>query len=199
MKRTHIGRHSLEFLREHYRNYLFKEYLPFWQKFGIDHELGGFMCGIDHDGNRTDDSKLMWYQGRGLWTYSYLYRFFGGDENLQVATKAKDFLLENGRDKDGNWVQCLSRKGRIESPATGRGYAPLFVAEGMQAYSHATGDQEALDVSLEALEQGLRPIVFVNKVDRARVEPETAVNKVLDLFLLFLTFKTISTPRNQDS
>ena len=35
----------------------------------------------------------------------------------------------------------------------------------------------------KALEQGLRPIVFVNKVDRARVTPETAVDKVLDLFL----------------
>ena len=35
----------------------------------------------------------------------------------------------------------------------------------------------------KALEQGLRPIVFVNKVDRARVQPETAVDKVLDLFL----------------
>ncbi len=35
----------------------------------------------------------------------------------------------------------------------------------------------------KALEQGLRPIVFVNKVDRARVAPETALDKVLDLFL----------------
>ena len=35
----------------------------------------------------------------------------------------------------------------------------------------------------KALEQGLRPIVFVNKIDRARVDPETAVDKVLDLFL----------------
>ncbi len=35
----------------------------------------------------------------------------------------------------------------------------------------------------KALEQGLRPIVFVNKIDRARVVPETAVDKVLDLFL----------------
>ncbi len=35
----------------------------------------------------------------------------------------------------------------------------------------------------KALEQGLRPVVFVNKIDRARVIPETAVDKVLDLFL----------------
>ena len=35
----------------------------------------------------------------------------------------------------------------------------------------------------KALEQGLRPIIFVNKIDRARGDPETAVDKVLDLFI----------------
>jgi GTP-binding protein len=35
----------------------------------------------------------------------------------------------------------------------------------------------------KALEKGLRPIVFVNKIDRARVDPEQAVDKVLDLFI----------------
>ena len=35
----------------------------------------------------------------------------------------------------------------------------------------------------KALEKGLRPIVVVNKIDRPRVEPMTAVDKVLDLFI----------------
>ena len=35
----------------------------------------------------------------------------------------------------------------------------------------------------KALEQGLRPILFVNKIDRSRVDPLIAVDKVLDLFL----------------
>lgn len=35
----------------------------------------------------------------------------------------------------------------------------------------------------KALEKGLRPIVVVNKIDRPRVDPFQAVNKVLDLFL----------------
>ena len=35
----------------------------------------------------------------------------------------------------------------------------------------------------KALEKGLRPIVFVNKIDRPRADPHTAVDKVLDLFL----------------
>ncbi|MBW4488241.1 MAG: translational GTPase TypA [Trichocoleus desertorum ATA4-8-CV12] len=35
----------------------------------------------------------------------------------------------------------------------------------------------------KALEKGLRPIVLVNKIDRPRADPHTAVDKVLDLFL----------------
>ncbi|MGL5511042.1 MAG: GTP-binding protein, partial [Microcoleaceae cyanobacterium] len=35
----------------------------------------------------------------------------------------------------------------------------------------------------KALEKGLRPIVFVNKIDRPQADPFGAVNKVLDLFL----------------
>lgn len=35
----------------------------------------------------------------------------------------------------------------------------------------------------KALEKGLRPIVFVNKIDRPRADPHIAVDKVLDLFL----------------
>ena len=35
----------------------------------------------------------------------------------------------------------------------------------------------------KALEKGLRPIVFVNKIDRVRLDPHIAIDKVLDLFI----------------
>ena len=35
----------------------------------------------------------------------------------------------------------------------------------------------------KALEKGLRPIVFINKIDRPQAMPDAAVDKVLDLFL----------------
>ncbi|HEY9826019.1 MAG TPA: GTP-binding protein, partial [Stenomitos sp.] len=35
----------------------------------------------------------------------------------------------------------------------------------------------------KALEKGLRPIVFVNKIDRPQADPHAAIDKVLDLFL----------------
>ena len=87
MNRLQIGTHNLEQLRDHYRKYLFDEYLPFWKRHGVDHERGGFFCTLDHDGTRVADSKNMWYQGRGLWTYSYLARNFEPDESLQLARR----------------------------------------------------------------------------------------------------------------
>lgn len=148
---------SLVELRDHYRSYLFGEYLPFWDQHGVDHELGGFLCSLDHDGSLVGRAtKDMWYQGRGLWTYSYLYRNFGGEAHLDVARKTRDFLIAHGRDAQGMWVGKLSIDGLVLTPASNRGYESLFVAEGMQAYAHATGDHEAFDIAVESLENVLR-------------------------------------------
>ncbi len=151
MNRRQIGTHSLEQLRDHYRKYLFDEYLPFWKRHGVDHERGGFFCTLDHDGTRVADSKNMWYQGRGLWTYSYLARNFEHDESLQIARRTKDFLLAHGRDADGWWVSELDADGSVAAPATSRGYESLFVAEGLTAYAAAAADAEALDIAIESL------------------------------------------------
>ena len=151
MNRQQIGTRTLEQVRDHYRRYLFDEYVPFWTRHGIDHERGGFFCTLDHDGTRINDSKNMWYQGRGLWTYSYLARHFEHDESLQIARRTKDFLLAHGRDADGWWVSELDADGGVAAPATSRGYESLFVAEGLTAYAAAADDAEALDIAIESL------------------------------------------------
>ncbi len=151
MKRDRVGTHSLQQLRDHYHTYLFDEYVPFWTRYGIDHERGGFFCVMDHDGTRVDDSKNMWYQGRGLWTHSYLARHFDNDESLQVAHRTRDFLLAHGRDADGRWVTGLAADGTITAPASERGYDSLFVAEGLTAYAAAADDDEALDLAVDSL------------------------------------------------
>ena len=153
--RTKIGTHDLEKLRDHYRKYLFEEYLPFWDEHGIDAERGGFTCVLDHDGTLLSTDKYMWYQGRGLWVYSYLYEQFGKEQHLEVARKTRDFLVRHGRDENGDWVQSLDREGNVVSPATRRGYAGLFVAEGLQAYARVSGDQEALELAVESLWRSL--------------------------------------------
>ena len=148
---THLGNQSLTALRDFYHHYLFDEYIPFWDRHGIDHELGGFMCVLGHDGTRFDTSKNMWYQGRGLWTYATLYRHFGHADALDTARNTYDFLRRYGRDPEGDWVVCLDRLGQVTQPASKRGFDGLFVAEGLQAYARATNDQEALDLAISSL------------------------------------------------
>ena len=79
---------NLEELRDDYHNRLFKQYLPFWEKGGYDKQLGGFICELNDDGSVYNDEKFLWYQGRGLWVYSFLYNNFGKNpSHLEIATK----------------------------------------------------------------------------------------------------------------
>ncbi|HEX7294328.1 MAG TPA: hypothetical protein VF251_01165, partial [Pyrinomonadaceae bacterium] len=63
----------LKQLRDQYRRDLFTDFLPFMEKYVIDPEFGGFRCNTDHLGNRVNENKLSWFEGRGTWVYSFLY------------------------------------------------------------------------------------------------------------------------------
>ncbi|HCL31848.1 MAG TPA: hypothetical protein DIC52_25905 [Candidatus Latescibacteria bacterium] len=154
--RSHIAGMALADLREQYRSDLFDDYVPFWRTSGFDFELGGFMCAVSDDGTQLNTEKSMWYQGRGLWTHSFLYNHFGGDEHLEMARLTKDFVVKHGRDTDGNWVSSMDREGRITGEADRMGYAALFLAEGLQEYAEAAGDDESMDLAIEVFWQGTK-------------------------------------------
>ena len=81
------------------------EFVDFWSKSGVDTEHGGFVCALDHEGNRLQDEKYIWYQGRGLWVYSRLFRkHAGGEAALAVARKTFEFIRDEWKDADGNWA-----------------------------------------------------------------------------------------------
>ena len=42
------------------------------EKYVIDHVYGGFMCNTDRDGTNITQDKNTWYEGRGIWVYSFL-------------------------------------------------------------------------------------------------------------------------------
>ena len=154
--RSHIAGMALADLREQYRSDLFDDYVPFWRTSGFDFELGGFMCAVADDGTQLNTEKSMWYQGRGLWTHSFLYNHFGGDEHLEMARLTKDFVIKHGRDTDGNWVTSMDREGRITGDADRMGYAALFLAEGLQEYAKAADDEESMDLAIDVFWQGTK-------------------------------------------
>lgn len=132
----------LDALRSRYRRYLFENFLPFMDRHVVDHELGGFMCNVSHDGVRASDTKTCWFEGRGIWVYAFLYNNLAREQQyLDVARRSADFILR-ARPADGTlWPRELTRDGRPRTPPDTAVYGALFVAEGLQELAHATGER----------------------------------------------------------
>ena len=81
---------SLRELRQTLYNELFQVLLPFWDQHGIDHKYGGIMCSLDYDGTLLNTEKNLWFLGRAIWVYSFLYNHFGNNpQYLEVARKTE--------------------------------------------------------------------------------------------------------------
>jgi mannose/cellobiose epimerase-like protein (N-acyl-D-glucosamine 2-epimerase family) len=151
VSRTYGGL-TLRELRDQYRSDLFTDYLPFMDKYVIDHELGGFMCNTDHRGVRINDNKLSWYEGRGTWVYSFLYNNFAREKKyLEVARRSIEFTLKSKPPHGELWPKELTRDGKQLTSADGEIYGDLFIAEGLSEYSKATGEREYWNMAREIL------------------------------------------------
>ncbi len=142
----------LEDLREDYRNRIFDQYLPFWDKGGYDAENGGFMCYLYDNGSVQNDQKDIWYQGRGIWVYAFLYNYL--DKNpkwLAIAKKSRDFMIRNMYKGDGTFLSSVNRQGKpMESMGQGSDrdiYGSMFAAAGLVQYAKATGSDEDMELA----------------------------------------------------
>lgn len=133
---------SLTKLRDQYQYDLFDDFLPFMEKCVVDHRYGGFMCNTDRDGTRVNEKKEAWFEGRGIWVYSFLFDQFGRNHQfLEVARKSVQFLLSSKPlGKDALWPSIFSREGKPLTPPTRTIFGDLFIAEGFAEFSKATDD-----------------------------------------------------------
>ncbi|MGH9327282.1 MAG: AGE family epimerase/isomerase [Terriglobia bacterium] len=139
---------SLSELRRSFHDELFNVSLPFWEKHGIDHENGGIMCALDYDGTRVNTDKVLWFQGRALWVYSFLYNHFGKDaRHLEVARRTREFVLKHALQEDGWYAELLSREGKVLKPFSGDTEGMYFIVEGLQEYAAATGEEQSLETA----------------------------------------------------
>jgi N-acylglucosamine 2-epimerase len=147
---------TLPELRAQYRADLFDDFLPFMDAHVIDRDFGGFMCNADRLGRQITTNKDTWYEGRGVWVYSFLYEHFGRDPwHLEVARRALELNLKLVPRSDQIWPRLLSRDG---SPLGSAGdiYCALFVVEGLVQYARAAQDSRYLDLVEQILASQLR-------------------------------------------
>ena len=150
------GRSLLE-LRQWYYDQLFQVILPFWDQHGIDHENGGIMCSLDYDGTLLNTGKNLWFLGRAIWVYSFLYNNFGKNPQfLEVARKTKEFVFKYALQKDGWWAEELSREGKVLRPFSGDTEGMYHLAEGLHEYATASGDDQSREAAFALLKKLFR-------------------------------------------
>ena len=124
--------------------------LPFWINNMVDRENGGFYGRIDGHGNlHADAEKGGILNGRILWTLSAAYRVLGKPEYLEMATRAKDYIIAHFIDREyGGTYWSLDCKGNPKDTKK-QFYAIGFMIYGLSEYVRATGDKEALDYAIQ--------------------------------------------------
>jgi len=101
-----------EFARK-YKQELISNVLPFWEKHSIDKEFGGYFTCLERDGSVFDTDKFMWLQGRQIWTMSTMYdRVESREDWKAIAEYGARFILDHGRDAQGDWYFALDRAGK---------------------------------------------------------------------------------------
>lgn len=123
--------------------------LPFWINNMVDCENGGFYGRIDGHGNlHSDAEKGGILNGRILWTFSAAYRVLGNPEYLEMATRAKDYIINHFFDREfGGTYWSLDCKGNPKDTKK-QFYAIGFMIYGLSEYVRATGNKEALDYAI---------------------------------------------------
>jgi mannose/cellobiose epimerase-like protein (N-acyl-D-glucosamine 2-epimerase family) len=145
---------SLPELRQRFHDQLFQVLLPFWEEHGIDHQYGGIMCSLDHDGTLVNTEKNLWFLGRAIWVYSFLYNHFGKNPQfLEVAKKSKEFVFKYALQEDGWWAEELSREGKVLRPFSGDTEGMYHLAEGLQEYAAASGDEQSHEAAFALLKK----------------------------------------------
>ncbi|HTH36957.1 MAG TPA: AGE family epimerase/isomerase [Pyrinomonadaceae bacterium] len=147
----------LKNLAAQYRRDLFDDFLPFMEKYVIDHELGGFMCNADHTGRRENTNKLSWFEGRGSWVYAFLYNNLAREKKyLDIAHRSLELVLRSKPSSDVLWSKELTREGKPITPPDIEVYGDLFIAEGLSEFSKATGENSYWDQAKELVSKCVR-------------------------------------------
>ena len=66
-------RATLQGWRDRVREELLGNVIPFWERFSLDAEHGGYLDHLDRDGAPFDSKKHAWLQAQELWLWSRLH------------------------------------------------------------------------------------------------------------------------------
>ena len=127
--------------------------LPFWLKYTIDEEFGGFRGRVSNDlviDAKADKGLVL--NVRILWTFSKAFSIYREDQYRRAATRAYDYILRHFWDeKFGGMYWMLNYRGE-PSDTKKRVYGQAFTVYALAEYYEATRSQEALRQAIHLYE-----------------------------------------------
>lgn len=101
-----------------YKDELFDNFVPWWEKNSIDRKYGGYLTRLERDGKPYAYDKDMWMTGREIWMFSHLYNNYKPEQRwADYAKHGLDFMLKYAFKDDGKMHFRLNRQGQPLSSA----------------------------------------------------------------------------------
>ena len=167
-----------------YLKELTQEVVPFWEKYSIDRENGGYFTCIDDQHKVFDTDKFVWLQARQVWTFATLYdRLEKKQTWFEIARSGSDFLEKYGHDGNYNWFFSLKRDGQpLVVPYNIFSYT--FACMAMGKMHHITGEDKyktAVDQTLKKITQ--RAVKPKDRWDKSYPDARPLKNFALPMIL----------------
>ena len=123
--------------------------LSFWLNNMLDTKRGGWYGRMTGMGLIEEDApRGAILYARLLWTFSAAYRVLGDSACLEAARLTKDYILAHFMDREyGGLFWSVSADGQTLDSKK-QFYAQGFMLYGFSEYARATGDDEALQISV---------------------------------------------------
>lgn len=191
---------NIRVLKEKYHKALFEKFIPNMDSLVVDHEFGGFMCSVDILNRKIlNTNKRAWFEGRGIWMYSFLYNNFEKNPRyLEIARKSKDFILKLLPEDGSYYITSFTREGKPIGNVPGDIYGNLFVAEGLAEYSKATGEKQYLDQAIEIIVKAVERYDRLDFEYAYKTEKRIAGPRILGHWMILLSLSTQILKQTQD-
>lgn len=127
------------------RQHLLTRILPFWERFSIDTDYGGFLTHLGRDGRPAGATdKHLVTQARMIYSFATGAMLGGPEEWLNLARQGVGFLLSRFRDVDHDgWYWAATREGHPVDTQK-RTYGHAFAAYALAEYGRIARDDRAL-------------------------------------------------------
>ena len=140
-------------LRQRVEAELLSGILPFWLKYAIDEEYGGFRGQIANDLTiNPHAAKGIILNARILWTFSKAFSAYGDPVYLNAARRAYEYLVRFFWDNEFGGVYWMVDYQGNPFDTKKRIYGQAFTVYALAEYYHATGDAEILARALRLVE-----------------------------------------------